>query len=88
MISHPASQAVVSKLPHLEVEQSAPIRVLRRKALLERVPYSPAHLYRLIRDGRFPRPIRLGEASVGWLEHEVDQWLAERIAERDRGEAK
>lgn len=45
------------------------------------------HLYRLEKSGRFPKRIHLGEASVGWLEHEIDSWLAERIAERDADKA-
>lgn len=32
----------------------------------------------------FPRPIKLGEHSVGWLRVEVEKWLADRIAARDR----
>ncbi|MEL6190044.1 MAG: AlpA family phage regulatory protein [Myxococcota bacterium] len=28
--------------------------------------------------GEFPKRIRLGPQSVGWLEHEIDDWLAKR----------
>jgi hypothetical protein len=31
----------------------------------------------------FPRQVRLGEGAVGWVEHEIDQFLEDRIAERD-----
>ena len=40
-------------------------------------------IYRLESAGEFPKRIQLGSGnSVGWLEHEVEQWLADRIANR------
>ncbi|ARZ85578.1 transcriptional regulator [Escherichia coli] len=36
--------------------------------------------YRLIRDGAFPAPIKLGRSSR-WLKSEVEAWLQERIAQ-------
>lgn len=35
--------------------------------------------YKLIQDGQFPKPIKLGRSSR-WLKREVEQWLQERIA--------
>jgi prophage regulatory protein len=29
-------------------------------------------------DPKFPRPIRLGTSSVGWIESEVDAWIGSR----------
>lgn len=34
--------------------------------------------YKLIKDGLFPRPIKLGRSSR-WLKSEVENWLQERI---------
>lgn len=31
----------------------------------------------------FPSPVILGENSVGFVEQEIDDWLAERAAKRD-----
>jgi len=41
------------------------------------------HIWRLERDGQFPKRIQLGPMAVGWLESEVNDWIKERIAERD-----
>ncbi|PXW52287.1 AlpA family transcriptional regulator [Grimontella sp. AG753] len=38
--------------------------------------------YKLIKDGEFPKPIKLGRSSR-WLQSEVEAWLRERI-ERSR----
>ncbi len=34
-------------------------------------------------DTGFPKPLELGTNSVGFIEAEVDAWLAARAAERD-----
>ncbi|VGA69478.1 transcriptional regulator AlpA family [Klebsiella pneumoniae] len=36
--------------------------------------------YKLIKDGLFPKPIKLGRSSR-WLESEVEAWLQQRIAQ-------
>lgn len=36
--------------------------------------------YKLIKDGVFPKPIKLGRSSR-WLQSEVEAWLQERIAQ-------
>ena len=36
--------------------------------------------YKLIQDGEFPKPIKLGRSSR-WLESEVEAWLQQRITE-------
>ena len=39
-------------------------------------------IYDLIKKGRFPPPIHLGQRSVGWIESELSAWIEERIALR------
>lgn len=39
---------------------------------------SVSTLYRWVSDSRFPRPIRLGPARVGFLATAVEAWLTER----------
>ena len=47
------------------------------------VPYSRPHLYRLIKMGKFPRPVKLGENRVAFVEAEIDSYIESKIAERD-----
>ncbi len=47
------------------------------------IAFSRAHIYRLIKDGKFPKPVRLGENRVAFVADEIDAWINERIAERD-----
>jgi prophage regulatory protein len=35
-------------------------------------------LYRLIKNGTFPAPFKIGERASGWLLSEVQSWMATR----------
>ncbi len=59
------------------------MRILDKKALREKVPYSDAQIWRLEKAGRFPRRVSLGDNRVGWLESEIDDWIEARVAARD-----
>ncbi len=48
---------------------------------------SGSSIYRGAANGTFPKQIKLGERSSGWLKSEVEAWLQERIeASRTGGE--
>jgi prophage regulatory protein len=51
------------------------------------IPYSKVHLWRLERDGKFPKLVPLGESRHGWLVSEIDEWIVSRMAERNGREA-
>ena len=59
--------------------------VLRRKQVEKRTGLSRSTIYLRIQEGKFPKPIHLGERAVGWLENEIEAWLAARIEQRDIG---
>lgn len=50
---------------------------------LKGIPYSKPHLWRLEREGKFPKHVPLGESRHGWLKSEIDDWLLERMAARN-----
>lgn len=64
-------------------EQQA--KIIRRRQLEARLGLSRSTIYDKINpkspryDASFPKPIRLGSAAVGWLAHEVDDWLNRQI---------
>jgi len=41
-------------------------------------------IYAGIAAGTFPAPVKIGKRSL-WVESEIDQWIDDRIAERDMG---
>jgi prophage regulatory protein len=44
-------------------------------------------IYLRVAEGSFPRPISLGGRAVGWIETEVEEWLAQQIARSREGAA-
>lgn len=49
------------------------------------VLYSRAHIQRLENEGQFPKRVRLGNGPrcrVGWVEKEVQDWVAMKAAQR------
>jgi prophage regulatory protein len=60
------------------------MKLLTKTEVRSKVCYSPQHIARLEKAGCFPKRVTLGPNRVGWLEEEVDQWIQDRIDERDR----
>lgn len=58
-------------------------KYLREPDVLKRVPFSKPTLYRQIKEGSFPAPVKVGTRAVAWLAHEIDAWEAKLISERD-----
>lgn len=58
-------------------------RLITGKQLRTMVPYTPQHILRLEKMGKFPRRVRIGENRVAWLLSEVERWIAERVAQRE-----
>lgn len=57
-------------------------RILRRAEVEAKTGFKRAHIYRLVKAGRFPKPVRLGVRAVGWDSAEIDQWIEDRLKER------
>jgi prophage regulatory protein len=49
------------------------------------IRFSRVHVSRLEKEGKFPKHFNLGPQSIGWLEDEIEAWIAARAAERSAG---
>ncbi len=57
--------------------------LLRQADVQRRTTLAKSTIYRMVRDGRFPRPIHLGSSrAVAWLEEDIENWLADKISSR------
>jgi len=63
---------------------SPTIHILRLPEVMKRVGICRASIYQHMAAGVFPKTISLGARSVGWLEHEIDAWLAAKIQARTK----
>jgi prophage regulatory protein len=59
-----------------------PLTLLRREEVKRRTGLSTSGLYKLMAEGRIPRPVKLA-GCVAWPEHEIEGFIQARIAERD-----
>ena len=58
-------------------------RFLRLPQVLEKTGLSRASVYAGAVAGWFPKRVKINERASGWVEDEVEAWLAARVAERD-----
>jgi prophage regulatory protein len=72
--------ALILKKDRIKQEQTA---LIRRGDVEKLTALSRSRIYALMAEGKFPRPVQLGAMSVAWLEIEVMQWIADRIADRN-----
>lgn len=61
-------------------EVTKPVKVLRKADLPGKTGLSVQTVDRLVAAGKFPMPFALTDTTRGWLECEVDGWIAERVA--------
>ena len=60
-------------------------RMLRLRSVERMTGLSKSTLYRLIRKGSFPAPLRLTRKAVRWRREEVNEWLSLRPRGGGRG---
>jgi len=58
-----------------------PHNILRLPTVKARTGLSRSSIYLRVADGSFPRPISLGARAVGWVESEIEGWIARKILE-------
>jgi prophage regulatory protein len=58
--------------------------LLRLPAVKARTGLSRSTIYLRVSEGKFPEPISLGARAVGWLDSEIDAWLAAQIEQSRR----
>ena len=62
---------------------SPPIHILRLAQVIERTGLKKTKIYELQSEGEFPMRVKITAHAVGWIEQEVQGWLAGRIAKNN-----
>lgn len=52
-----------------------PQGVSRAKQILQLIPIGKTSFYKLVKDGKFPQPIKLGANTTVWRNSDVLAWL-------------
>jgi prophage regulatory protein len=61
-----------------------PIRFIREAECRHRTSLSRSQRWRLEREGRFPARVPLSVRTFGWVETEIEDWIAARVAGRPK----
>jgi prophage regulatory protein len=61
------------------------MRLLKRPEVQLKTGKGRSSIYNDMARGLFPKPVNIGPKAVGWIEEEINQWIRDRIAERDQG---
>jgi prophage regulatory protein len=62
--------------------------ILRHSQVRIRTGLSRCAIYNRVKAKTFPQPIQLGPRAVGFLQSEIDAWIADRIAASRQGDSK
>jgi prophage regulatory protein len=57
------------------------MKFLSISEVIARVSISRATIYRQLAEGDFPKPVRISMQRVAFVEKEIDDWIAAKIAE-------
>ncbi|MDR4306980.1 AlpA family phage regulatory protein [Chelatococcus sambhunathii] len=66
------------------VVMKAPPELISVNEAARLVSCSRSMLFRLRTEGGFPKPVPIGARRLAFVRSEVTNWIANRIAERDR----
>ncbi|KJV07551.1 helix-turn-helix transcriptional regulator [Methylocucumis oryzae] len=57
-------------------------KIIRLPVTIQKTGLSRSTIYSLLKAGKFPKQIQLSPRTMGFLESEVDQWLADKASAR------
>lgn len=74
-----SSQAFpIAEMPQPLIER----HIMRREEVERKTGFKRAHIYSLMKEGKFPQARRIGLRAVGWDSLEIEQWINERLAQQ------
>lgn len=61
------------------------MRLIKLKDVMSNTGLGRSTIYKYIAEGAFPKPVSLGARAVAWVESEVEDWVLDKIEQRDAG---
>ena len=63
------------------------MKLIRLKEVMACTGLGRSSIYKLKALGQFPESVSLGERAVAWIESEVEEFILNKIEERDAGQS-
>lgn len=60
-------------------------RLIRLPEVISKVGFQKTYIWNCIKEGTFPKQIKLGARLSVWKESDIDSWIAEKIAQAEDG---
>lgn len=70
--------------PQTEKQISPSRRIMRWPEVKAAVGFGRTHVDNLIKQGRFPKPRRIGVRAVGWDSSEIEEYVRARLAQNSK----
>ena len=64
--------------PHPNEVSNQPEKLNRLPEVMRRTAMSRSSIYLAMKEGTFPKPVKLGRRSVAWRESCLQRWIDER----------
>src|SRR5262245_35165626 len=74
----PSPPAIPDATASASTRPSTGPRFIRLKELAPRIGVERSRIWRMVKDGTFPKPRRISMRAVGWLDDEIAAWMAGR----------
>lgn len=59
------------------------MRLIKLKEVIHITGLARATIYKYMKEGKFPLSVSLGERAVAWVEEEINDWILDKIENRD-----
>ena len=69
----------MSHVPESVTPSTSERRMLRLHEVEANAGFKRAHIYNLMRQGKFPKQHRIGVRAVRWDSVEIEEWVANRL---------
>ncbi len=74
----PSQSLPITEAPQSQVER----HIMRRDEVERKTGFKRAHIYNLMKKGKFPQAKRIGLRAVGWDSLEIERWIVERLGQQ------
>lgn len=58
------------------------LQLLKLKQVMSITSLGRSTVYKYCADNNFPKPIKLGQRNVAWIENEVQEWIKQKMIQR------
>lgn len=76
-----------ARTPRKASNRKGPRRLIPHREVLARIPIGRVTLWRLVKNGHFPKPVSLTPGKLTWLESDIDDWIDALAAESREADA-